>query len=160
MKRGEGKEGEPDLSRERVAPGNEAIAHESAINTTLERGRLPGERGQGGREGGDTKWHEITRGRKERSVVSPNWCLFSPISGERGIISRITRLDPCLKDQSRRALSRASWESSKGVDPSAIFVCENFKENIWKNVGKISNVAFGVLPLERGWITYIEINCK
>lgn len=38
MKRGEGKEGEPDLSRERVAPGNEAIAHESAINTTLERG--------------------------------------------------------------------------------------------------------------------------
>lgn len=36
-------------NREGVAPGNEAIAHESAINTTLERGPLPGER-EGGRD--------------------------------------------------------------------------------------------------------------
>lgn len=63
MKRGEGKEGGPDLSREGVAPGNEAIAHESAINTTLERGRLPGERGEGRREGirNDTKLHAVEK---------------------------------------------------------------------------------------------------
>lgn len=154
MKRGEGKEGGPDLSREGVAPGNEAIAHESAINTTLERGRLPGER-EGGR--GYEMTRNYTRSKREKRSFS-KLVFILPHFGK--IISRITRLDPCLKDQSRRALSRASWESSKGVDPSAIFVCENFKENIWKNVGKISNVAFGVLPLERGWITYIETNCK
>lgn len=67
MKRGEGKEGGPDLSREGVAPGNEAIAHESAINTTLERGRLPGER-EGGR--GYEMTRNYTRSKREKRSFS------------------------------------------------------------------------------------------